>query len=414
MAIALVNADEEQFYFHGIENESTNRPVDQDTPFEIGSITKVFTATLLGKFAHEGRVDLDSPAQSALPDGVSLPKNATDEITFRQLSNHRSGLKRLPSNLGLSKDTLENPYASYTTDQLYEYLNSQTSNRRLGAVEAYSNLGTGLLGHLLGRIDQSDFATALRTHILGPLGLSSTAVELPAELHKRLAQPHESKGKKTSPWDFQDATVAAGGLKSTLRDMTAFLKANLKPNTNSTGEAIALTHQPSVHDIKNRPMGWTDFFLPLLFVALAIFGIWYFQLEAKQTVLIPAVGFAPLFSVFFCRWWSVLIASVSIISFCVFYFGDAFQPILISVVCLFWVHISFQMESKRRSTSKGHLAWQTMPIGEYESLWHNGMVGGSASFIGFVPAQKKGVVILTNVSLEVDSLGQLLLLELTH
>ena len=121
--------------------------MDASSVFEIGSITKTFTATVLSDMVRRGEVRLSDPLAGLLPAGVSVPSLKGRQITLEDLATHTSGLPRNPSNL----DSLDpdNPYADYTADQLYKFLGGYTLTRDPGSKWEYSNVGFGLLGHAL-------------------------------------------------------------------------------------------------------------------------------------------------------------------------------------------------------------------------------------------------------------------------
>ena len=121
--------------------------LDGNTVFEIGSITKVFTATLLAELVQEGKVKLEDPVQQYLPGTVRVPSRNGKTITLGSLSEQNSGLPRMPSNFKPLDPA--NPYADYGAPQLYEFLSGYQLPRDPGAQFEYSNLGVGLLGHAL-------------------------------------------------------------------------------------------------------------------------------------------------------------------------------------------------------------------------------------------------------------------------
>lgn len=124
-----------------------------DTIFEIGSITKVFTSLLLAP-------------------QVKVPERSGRTITLQDLSTHTSALPRLPTNFS-PKDP-SNPYADYSVDQLYQFLASVQLTRDIGSQYEYSNVGGGLLGHVLSRRAGMDYEALVRSRITGPLGMTST------------------------------------------------------------------------------------------------------------------------------------------------------------------------------------------------------------------------------------------------
>ena len=200
------------------------RPLNGDTVFEIGSVTKVFTSLLLADAVQRGDVTLADPVQKYLPESAKMPTRGGREITLQDLATHTSGLPRLPSNMS-PKDPA-NPYADYTVGQLYDFLSGYTLTRDIGAQYEYSNLGGGLLGHVLGRRAGTDYESLLRSRILVPLGMSSTAIALTPALRPRLAVGHNQNLDAVANWDG-GALAGAGAVRSTVNDMLTFVAANL-------------------------------------------------------------------------------------------------------------------------------------------------------------------------------------------
>lgn len=220
---------------YGRMSKDDPRVPDGTTVFEIGSITKAFTACLLVELAAEGKAALDDPLGRHLPEGWSAPAKDGRPITLAQLSTHTSGLPRLPGNLG-AKD-LRNPYANYSDERLREFLGKHTLGRAPGERYEYSNLGTGLLGWILARVDGRSYEDCVLERIAGPLKMSSTRIALSDGLKARLAPPH-SMGAKAWTWDIP-VISGAGALRSTADDLLLFLAANLEGRW-------ALSHEPRV------------------------------------------------------------------------------------------------------------------------------------------------------------------------
>jgi len=142
-------------------------PLDADSVFEIGSITKVFTAILLADMADRGEVALDDPVAKFLPDGVRVPGRNGRRITLLDLTTQSSGLPRMPDNLRPKDPT--NPYADYTPEQMFEFLGRYELTRDIGAQYEYSNLGVGLLGQALARRAGTSYEALVKERILDPL-----------------------------------------------------------------------------------------------------------------------------------------------------------------------------------------------------------------------------------------------------
>lgn len=216
-------------------------PLAPESVFEIGSITKVFTGILLAEMAARGEVDLAAPARRYAPAGLTLPSRGGREITLVDLACHRSGLPRLPGNLSL--DNRANPYAGYSVALLYEFLASYALPREIGSLYEYSNLGMGLLGHLLAARAGVDYETLVRHRILDPLGMANTGVALSPAMQARLAIGHDAKGQPNTLWDLP-TLAGAGALRSTMNDMLIFLSANVGEPRSQLQRAMRVSHQP--------------------------------------------------------------------------------------------------------------------------------------------------------------------------
>ena len=277
---------------------------DADTVFEVGSVTKVFTSTLLADLVVRGELGLDTPVRGLLGDAARMPTRDGAEITLEHLATHSSGLPRLPGNFDPADDA--NPYADYDTERLYAFLSSHQLSRGIGEAVEYSNVGYGLLGHALALREGVDYESLVTERILEPLQMSGTAVELAPLLRERLAAGHDERLRPAANWDLA-ALAGAGALRSTANDMLTFVEANMGLRDSPLSAAMEFAHAPRVAD--------------------------------------PSLGMD---------------------------------------LGLGWI---IAAESDRRF------------------VWHNGATGGYSAFIGFDPAAREGVVVLSNSANLVDSVA---------
>ena len=215
-------------------------PLDGNTVFEIGSISKVFTSTVLAQLANEGKVRLDDPVQKYLPSTVKMPTRNGKEITLGTLSVQNSGLPRMPANFHPKDPT--NPYADYTVDQMYEFLSGYQLPRDPGEKFEYSNLGVGLLGHALARSQGMSYEDLERERVWRPLGMTNTAITLTPWMKQHLALGHDERGGVVANWDLP-TLAGAGAIRSTTIDMLKFVEANLHPERGAMGKALDFAHQ---------------------------------------------------------------------------------------------------------------------------------------------------------------------------
>lgn len=216
-------------------------PLDGNAVFEIGSITKAFTASVLAGMVARGEVRLDDAVDKYLPRAVDMPSRGGKQITLAHLATHTSGLPGLPSNLQVRDSA--NPYADYTVERMYQFLTGYTLARDIGAEYQYSNLGMGLLGHALARRAGKSYEALLIERVLAPLDLDATRIAPTQAMRARFVKGHNPQGEPVPYWDIP-TLAGAGALRSTANDMLAFLKANLDSTGGPLHRALAATHAP--------------------------------------------------------------------------------------------------------------------------------------------------------------------------
>lgn len=219
---------------------------DASTLFEIGSITKAFTGVLLADMHLRGEVSLEDP----LSRYVASPRPAWRhrEPTLLELATHRSGLPNTPKQmsrrelayaLGLRRS---DPWRAVTDADYTRLVSCESPRRAPGGRMRYSSLGIGLLGDALAARAGTSYEDLLRERILGPLGMSATAITVPRERSPKLIGGHSRRGRPRPP--IQDLMPAAGSLRSSAGDMLRFLTACLSPPPEPPGPALVLAQQP--------------------------------------------------------------------------------------------------------------------------------------------------------------------------
>ncbi|MFZ6759352.1 serine hydrolase [Undibacterium sp. Ji50W] len=313
MVVATITGQEQKLQGFGLVSNGKSQPhqPDASTVFEIGSVSKTFTALLLADMQVHAQVKLDDAVAALLPD-YSIPQYQGRVITLLDLATQTSALPRLPANMAPRQP--DNPYADYTENNLREFLRSYQLTRAPGAKYEYSNLGFGLLGQALSARAGKSYAELVQERIAKPLGMTDTGIALTATMQNNLATGHDAVGKPVANWDMP-TLAGAGGLRSNAQDMLRYLHAHMHSADVKLPAGLQLVQQPL------RPTG-----SPGLQIALA----WHVQSVRGQTV-----------------------------------------------------------------------------------IWHNGMTGGYASFIGFTADGQRGVVVLANASVSVDDIGMTALLPAT-
>jgi serine-type D-Ala-D-Ala carboxypeptidase/endopeptidase len=226
---------------YGHVSDAASAMPDGDTVFEIGSVTKVFTSLVLADMIERGEVKPDDPVSKYLPPSVKMPSYHGKQVTLLSLSMQISGLPRLPANL--KPADMDNPYADYSVEQLYSFLSGLTLYREIGEKYDYSNLGVGLLGHVLALRAGMSYEEMVRRRILEPLQMTSTSIALSESQTKRLATPHDAKLHAAHNWDIP-TLAGAGALRSTANDMLKFLAANLELKSSPLAPAMRRMRTP--------------------------------------------------------------------------------------------------------------------------------------------------------------------------
>ncbi|MFH7597975.1 serine hydrolase domain-containing protein [Streptomyces racemochromogenes] len=261
VAVAVVADGRAAYAAAGTTGSADGGSPGADTLFEIGSVTKTFTALSLARMAVAGTVELDEPLARLLPEATSVPSRGGQEITLRHLATHTSGLPRLPKGMmprALLRPRTPDPYAGCTAEVLLSGLARTRLRSTPGRRVRYSNLGAGLLGLALARRAGTTYEQLVATQVCAPLGLSATGVTAGVTGPGRLAQGHDSRRRPSPPWNLADL-AGAGGLRSSARDLVSYVRAQWEcAGPDEQAEAIRLTRQVEHRDNRFSWMhlGW--------------------------------------------------------------------------------------------------------------------------------------------------------------
>ena len=229
LAIAITVDGKQHFFNYGVASKQTQRPVSSDTLFEIGSISKTFTATLASYAQATGRLALtDHPARYLPPlEGSAFG----DKTTLMHLGTHTAG--------GFP---LQVPDAVQTTGQLFDYLRTWQPQYVAGTRRTYANPSIGMLGLIAAKSLDMPFEEAMAQHVFRPLGLRHTTLDVPAAQMASYAQGYT---KTDAPIRLRGGMLGAEayGVRTSARDLIRFVEANLRgPGTTPLQRAIEATH----------------------------------------------------------------------------------------------------------------------------------------------------------------------------
>jgi D-alanyl-D-alanine-carboxypeptidase/D-alanyl-D-alanine-endopeptidase len=259
MAVCVVTPNHKRFVTWGRERLGDVRPVTSETVFEIGSITKVFTALLLADMMRRAEVALDDPVARHLPGDFHLPTSDGHQITLADLATHTSGLPRFPpfSGTPLSPSWLQG-MARFGVEDFKSWLDNFSPQRPAGTAWEYSNAGYALLGMALAHRGGQPFELLLKSRVIDPIGLHDTTFHPTAAMGSRLAEGHDPALKPLPPLDL-GIFIAAGALRSTPRDLSRFAAAILPSSAARIAhdDRLLLTVQRAAPSIGGmQALGW--------------------------------------------------------------------------------------------------------------------------------------------------------------
>jgi CubicO group peptidase (beta-lactamase class C family) len=398
---AVVGEERFVFGFGKVRRES-EQPPDEHTVFEIASVTKVFTATLLAEMAHRGEVRLDQPVAELLPEGAAVPAYRGRQITLAHLSEHTSSLPRLPGNLYRYVKDEANPYKDYEVQHLYGYLLTATIGFPPGSGVEYSNLGTGLLGHALGLKAGKPFDELLAERVLHPLGMRDTAVALSDDQKARMAQGHNEQGEPTSNWDTP-ALGGAGALRSTVGELLTFLQANLDPAKSPLRAALEACHA-------DRPVEWWRRIpvgapTALLLAAVSLLIQWWGPVPPGSWKFAAALVAPVVLCLVWTGFWSGVTASIALWVGSALLWGPTFGKEPAALVFLAVLGAGAWLGGYLPQPLRVMLGWHRSGAGGARVWWHNGGTGGFASFVAFARGPNVAVAVLSNSANDVDGIG---------
>lgn len=236
-----------------ISDERREPPNESSTIFEIGSITKVFTALLVQTLVAEDDLDWDDPISKHLR-GIKFANDGVATITLRELATHRSGLPRLPSNFSATEEPGDpmDPYATYAEQNLVSFLES-FDPVELAKSYAYSNLGFAILGYVVSETLDTNYADAIHKRILQPLGMNDTTATDELSEEAELAAGY-SNTANMGLWNF-NVHASAGSIRSTALDMYKFMLANFADSDNELHQSMRAIRELQYDS--NQALGWT-------------------------------------------------------------------------------------------------------------------------------------------------------------
>lgn len=237
----------------GVANRITAVPMRNDTVFQIGSVTKMFTGALLARLAAQDRLELGDRLSDHWFAGDALAIDSDEHpVTLQAIATHIAGLPRYPANLEREDG---DPILGYPLELMREAVEALPSRQSTISEWSYSNFGYGVLAQAIARSQDKPFETLMDEEIIAPAGLHDTGFALNEEQRARLATPYRDDDvtTETLPWQM-GAMSAAGGLFSTTSDLAAF-GVSLTRHSEKDAEAHLLQRAPLARQTPQRAYG---------------------------------------------------------------------------------------------------------------------------------------------------------------
>ena len=219
MALAFITGDSCVFYGIIKDNDTVRVIENKNSLFEIGSITKVFTTTLLASYVLDSALTTDRN----INEDLDFELNDNIKISYKELANHTSGLPRRPPGFVFTGTaSMRNPYKYFTTEKLEKYLAEKMKvDSSGGAKYEYSNLGMGILGYVLCSKAKKNYETLLQERIFSKYGLTHTTT-VNGNINGNLVAGCDPFGRKTLNWDLA-SLEAACSIVSSVSDLSRFV-----------------------------------------------------------------------------------------------------------------------------------------------------------------------------------------------
>jgi D-alanyl-D-alanine-carboxypeptidase/D-alanyl-D-alanine-endopeptidase len=258
MVIGTISPDSQRIISAGRRSSDDSRALDGDTVFEIGSVTKAFTAFLLAEMAEKHELALNDPVAKYLPAGFKVPERNGKTISLLDLATHTSGLPFMPNESAIASDS-----GKCSVADLRRFMATCELRNDIGKKWDYSNIGYWLLSEALAGRAGVDYETLLERRIIAPLGLTNTGFALSPKMKANFAVGHNAVLQSSPPiltLPIYSIMPAAGGLYSTANDLLKILAIAMDYQRSSLSDAMHLTwttRRPMSSNGSEQALGWT-------------------------------------------------------------------------------------------------------------------------------------------------------------
>lgn len=215
MAVGVYQDGQAHYFSFGVADKTARTPVSADTLFEVGSLSKTYTATLAALASAEGKLDLDAPARRYQP---ALAGTPLGEASVLELGAYSADC--LP---------LQFPDNVQTPKQVLAFFRQWQSRSERGTQRCYSNPSIGLFGDLAARAQHRPFAQLMTQGLLAQMGLNHTYLQVPPSARSRYAQGYDAEDRpvRVNPGPYADP---AYGIKTSATDLLRYVRLHMQPS----------------------------------------------------------------------------------------------------------------------------------------------------------------------------------------
>ncbi len=252
--VTVIDNDSIYFFSFGTKVKKEKIDFKKNDIFEIGSVSKVFTASLISILVDEGLISYSDRVNSYFPEEYQNPR--LNNLTISDLITHQSGMPRLPGFFGKKEKDFQNPYKNYQyNDLLSFYRDFIPENKKF----QYSHTNYGLLELILKKRTSKSLQDLMEEKIFSPLGMSDSFIDFPEKKENVISPGYDRAQKPVQPWTFS-SFKASEGIKLSADDMTKFLKANMNMSDSGLDEIFKYNFTPQLNTGFNTQlsvaMGW--------------------------------------------------------------------------------------------------------------------------------------------------------------
>jgi len=253
--VGIVDQDSSYFVAFGSKEKKSNETLNTEDIFELGSISKVYTSSLVSILVENGILSVTDKINDYLP--IALQNPRMDDVTLLDLIQHTSGLPVRPYMFGTKEKDSQNPYAYFGKEDLLKFYVNFVP-REKGSFN-YSHTNYALLEIILEKATGLSFDALMDQYLFVPMGLDQSFVFFREKKEDIVTTGYDRAGRETKPWEFA-SFGASEGVKSNAKDLLTFMKINLGLIDHPYSEIFENNHQKEVDTNFNESIksgrGW--------------------------------------------------------------------------------------------------------------------------------------------------------------